>query len=110
MRRRATVSASTMATTHHTTSTRCVTGATTPISFLEQKQTYAREGALVFHNIDFLMISLRLLRKDYEHLAKCLVPMGRQIDLTMEGRIALLKKLTRKFSEDEILEKFRKRL
>ncbi|KND89806.1 hypothetical protein TOPH_05500 [Tolypocladium ophioglossoides CBS 100239] len=81
-----------------------------PISFLEQKQTYAKEGALVFHNIDFLMISLRLLCKDYEHLAKCLVPIGDQIDLTMEGRVALLKKLTRKFSEEEIQEKFQKRI
>ena len=54
------------------------------------------------------MISLRLLCKDYEHLAKCLVPMGDQIGLTMEGRVALLKKLTRKFSEEEIQTKFRK--
>ncbi|PNY27882.1 Uncharacterized protein TCAP_02190 [Tolypocladium capitatum] len=81
-----------------------------PISFLEQKHIYAREGALVFHNIDFLMISLRLLCKDYEHLAKCLVPIGDQVDLTMEGRVALLKKLTRKFTEEEIREKFRKRI
>ncbi|KAM4065252.1 fatty acid desaturase domain-containing protein [Hirsutella rhossiliensis] len=80
-----------------------------PISFLEQKQTYAREGAIVFHNIDFLMVSFRLLCKDYHHLAKCMVPMGSQIDLTMEGRVDLLKKLTRKFSEEEILEKFRHR-
>ncbi|ODA83295.1 hypothetical protein RJ55_01807 [Drechmeria coniospora] len=79
-----------------------------PISFLEQKKTYAKEGALVFHNIDFLMITLRLVLKDYEHLAKCLVPMGDQIRLTMDGRIALLKKLTRRFSEEEIQEKFRK--
>ncbi|QUC17888.1 uncharacterized protein UV8b_02129 [Ustilaginoidea virens] len=79
-----------------------------PMSFLEQKSAYAQEGALVFHNIDFLMITFRLLRKDYEHLAKCLVPMGDQISLTMEGRVQLLKKLTRKFTEDEIAEKFKK--
>lgn len=64
----------------------------------------------MFHNIDFLMISLRLLCKDYEHLARCLVPIGDQIELTMEGRVALLKRLTRKFSEEEIQEKFRKRI
>jgi len=80
-----------------------------PISFLEQKPTYAKEGALVFHNIDFLMITARLMMKDYEHLARCMVPMGAQIDLTMEGRVALLKTLTRKFSDDEIRDKFRKR-
>lgn len=79
-----------------------------PISFLEQKHTYAKEGALVFHDIDFLMITFRLLRKDYEHLAKCLVPMGDQIHLTMDGRVKLLKRLTRKFTEEEIAEKFRK--
>ncbi|KAJ6443861.1 fatty acid desaturase [Purpureocillium lavendulum] len=80
-----------------------------PISFLEQKPTYAREGALVFHDIDFLMITARLMMKDYEHLARCMVPMGAQIDLTMEGRVALLKTLTRRFSDDEIRDKFRKR-
>ncbi|KAG5926335.1 hypothetical protein E4U42_003400 [Claviceps africana] len=79
-----------------------------PISFLEQKHTYAKEGALVFHNIDFLMISFRLLAKDYEHLAKCLVPIGDQINLTMEERVQLLKKSTRKFSEEEIARKFKK--
>ncbi|KAK2597315.1 hypothetical protein QQS21_006089 [Conoideocrella luteorostrata] len=79
-----------------------------PISFLEQKDTYAKESALVFHNIDFLMISFRLMAKDYEHLAKCLVPMGNQINLSMEGRVQLLKRLTRKFTEEEIKEKFRK--
>ncbi|GAB0135681.1 hypothetical protein EsDP_00004010 [Epichloe bromicola] len=79
-----------------------------PISFLEQKQTYTDEGALVFHNIDFLMITFCLMAKDYEHLAKCLVPMGEQIKLTMEERVQLLKKLTRKFSEEEIAQKFKK--
>ncbi|QPG96259.1 hypothetical protein C2857_003674 [Epichloe festucae Fl1] len=79
-----------------------------PISFLEQKHTYIDEGALVFHNIDFLMITFRLMAKDYEHLAKCLVPMGEQINLTMEERVQLLKKLTRKFSEEEIAQKFKK--
>lgn len=62
----------------------------------------------MFHNIDFLMITFRLMRKDYEHLAKCLVPIGDQINLTMEGRMALLKRLTQKFTEEEIAEKFRK--
>ncbi|RDA84565.1 hypothetical protein CP532_1123 [Ophiocordyceps camponoti-leonardi (nom. inval.)] len=78
-----------------------------PISFLEQKQTYAREGALVFHNIDFLFISLSLLRKDYDRLARCMVPMGDQRGLDLEGRVALLKRLTRRFSEEDMRDKFR---
>ncbi|RDA91183.1 hypothetical protein CP533_4810 [Ophiocordyceps camponoti-saundersi (nom. inval.)] len=78
-----------------------------PISFLEQKQTYAREGALVFHNIDFLFISLSLLRKDYDRLARCMVPMGDQMGLDLEGRVTLLKRLTRRFSEKDMQDKFR---
>lgn len=79
-----------------------------PISFLEQKQTYAKEGALVFHNIDFLMITIRLMMKDYEHLAKCLVPMGDHIQLSLEGRMQLLRRLTRKFSEEDVQRTFPK--
>ncbi|KAL7795851.1 hypothetical protein V8C37DRAFT_373641 [Trichoderma ceciliae] len=79
-----------------------------PISFLEQRDTYGKNGAILFHNIDFLMITYRLLVKDYEHLAKCLVPLGAQADLTMEGRVEFLKRLTRKFSEEEIRKKFKK--
>ncbi|KAH0495647.1 hypothetical protein TgHK011_009182 [Trichoderma gracile] len=79
-----------------------------PVSFLEQRKTYGKEGAILFHNIDFLMITFRLLAKDYEHLAKCMVPLGAQADLTMEGRVELLKRLTRKFSEEEIRKKFKK--
>ena len=40
--------------------------------------------------------------KDYDTLAKCLVPIGEQIHMSMEERIELLKSRTRKFSEDEI--------
>lgn len=54
-------------------------------------------------------ITFRLLCKDYLHLAKCLVPLGRQIGLTVEQRVGLLRKLTRTFSEEEIRQKFRRR-
>jgi hypothetical protein len=55
------------------------------------------------------MITYRLVVKDYETLAKCMVPLGAaQTDLTMEGRIKFLKSLTRKFSEEEIQKKFKK--
>ena len=76
------------------------------MSFLEQKERYIKEGALVLHNIDYLMITVRLLMKDYETLARCLVPMGDQISLTMDGRIELLKKLTMRFTAEQIREKY----
>ncbi|KAK4186485.1 fatty acid desaturase [Podospora australis] len=77
-----------------------------PVHFLQQKKTYATEKALVFHNIDYLMITLKVLQKDYLHLAKCLVPMGEQIDMTLEERAELLRRCTRRFTEEEIREKF----
>ena len=78
-----------------------------PISLLEQKHVYAKESALIFHNIDFIMITVRLLKKDYKTLAECLVPIGEQVHLTMEGRMELLQRLARKFTEDDIEKKFK---
>lgn len=79
------------------------------MAFLKAKHTYAANGALVFHNIDYLMMTLSLLRKDYAHLAKCMVPIGeRQIRMTMDERIAMLKRHTKAFTEEEINAKFRK--
>ncbi|KAI0551795.1 fatty acid desaturase [Xylaria curta] len=77
-----------------------------PVHFLESKEVYGREQALVFHNIDYLMITVRLMMQDYETLAQCLVPIGDQIDMTMEQRVAMLKRHTRRFSEEEIRQKF----
>jgi hypothetical protein len=77
-----------------------------PVSFLKQKETYIREKALVFHNIDYVMMTVRLLQKDYMHLAKCLVPIGDQIELTLEEKAVMLRRHTRKFSEEEIKQKF----
>ena len=57
---------------------------------------------------DYNMITVRLLMKDYEHLAKCMVPLSKQTKLSMEERVALLKKATRKFTEEEIRAKFEK--
>jgi hypothetical protein len=54
------------------------------------------------------MITVRLLMKDYEHLAKCLVPIGDQIAMSMDERVAMLKNHTRRFSEEEIKQKFAK--
>lgn len=80
-----------------------------PVAFLKAKHTYAANGALVFHNIDYLMMTFSLLRKDYAHLAKCMVPIGeRQIRMTMDERIAMLKRHTTPFTEEEIRAKFGK--
>lgn len=77
-----------------------------PVSFLKQKNRYATENALVFRNIDYIMISYKLMIKDYNHLAKCLVPLGDQVLLTMEERAAMLQSKTRRFSDKEIRDKF----
>ena len=78
-----------------------------PVSFLQQKEIYASEGALVFRNIDYMMLTLKLLRKDYIYLAKCLVPIGDQIGKSIEEIAALLKTKTRRFSEADIQKKFK---
>ncbi|OJJ74556.1 hypothetical protein ASPBRDRAFT_120754 [Aspergillus brasiliensis CBS 101740] len=77
-----------------------------PVAFLRQKDRYAAEHALVFRNIDYIMITVRLMRKDYDHLARCLVPMGDQINMTHAEIAAMLRRKTRRFSEEEIKRKF----
>jgi hypothetical protein len=54
------------------------------------------------------MITVRLMMKDYKTLAKCLVPIGDQIGLTMDERAAMLKRTTRRFTEEEIQKKFKR--
>lgn len=55
-----------------------------------------------------MFLTINLLRKKYEHVAKCLVPMGAQMELTLDERVAMLKRKTRKFTEEEIAEKWGK--
>lgn len=62
----------------------------------------------MFYNIDYFWMTISLLRKNYEHLAKCLVPMGEQMGLSLEERVEMLKRKTRRFSEEEIAEKWGK--
>ncbi|KAH7063424.1 phosphoinositide 3-kinase regulatory subunit 4 [Macrophomina phaseolina] len=80
-----------------------------PVAFLKQKDQYAREHALTFKNIDYIMITVRLIMKDYQHLAKCLVPMGDQIGMTLEEKAEMLRRKTRAFTEQEIAVKFWKK-
>lgn len=55
------------------------------------------------------MITVRLIMKDYQHLAKCLVPMGDQIGMTLEEKAEMLRRKTRAFTEQEIAVKFWKK-
>ncbi|KAF1947321.1 hypothetical protein EJ02DRAFT_392542 [Clathrospora elynae] len=79
-----------------------------PVAFLAQKKQYSDEHALVFYNIDYFFLTINLLRKNYKHIAKCLVPMGDQMKLTLDERVEMLKRKTRKFTEEEIAEKWGK--
>jgi len=64
---------------------------------------------LVFHNIDYLEITFRILTKNYMHLAKQLVPIGDQIGMTQVELAEMLRRKTRRFSEEEIRIKFGKK-
>ncbi|KAI9665144.1 MAG: hypothetical protein M1831_002154 [Alyxoria varia] len=78
-----------------------------PSAFLAQKHRYASEQALVFRDIDYIMLTVRLLRKDYAHLARCMVPMGEaQCGMGMGEREEMLRRKTRRFGEREIRGKF----
>jgi hypothetical protein len=77
-----------------------------PSAFLDAKKDYVNGRALVFQNIDYLMMTYRLLRKDYLYLADCVVPIGDQIGMSKQELADMLKTKTRKFSEDEIQKKF----
>ncbi|KAJ5604994.1 hypothetical protein N7510_010148 [Penicillium lagena] len=68
-----------------------------PVAFVKQKDRYAEERALVFRNVDYIFITVNLLRKNYMHLAKCMIPIGDQVDLTLEQRADLLRSRTRRF-------------
>lgn len=62
----------------------------------------------MFQNIDYLEITFRCLTKNYMHLAKQLVPIGKQIGMSQVELAEMLKTKTRKFSEEEIAAKFAK--
>jgi hypothetical protein len=75
---------------------------------LKAKERYADEGALVFQNIDYLEITFRVLTKNYTHLAKQLVPIGKQVGMSQIELAEMLKTKTRRFSEKKIAAKFAK--
>ena len=54
------------------------------------------------------MMTYRILAKDYLFLANCLVPIGDQIGMSKQELADMLRSKTRRFSEEEIEEKFYK--
>lgn len=54
------------------------------------------------------MMTFRILRKDYLYLADCMVPIGDQIGMSKQELADMLRKKTRKFTEEEIQEKYYK--
>ncbi|KAL9631722.1 MAG: hypothetical protein Q9164_005735 [Protoblastenia rupestris] len=74
-----------------------------PLAFIKAKDKYKEGRALVFQNIDYIMMTVTLLRKDYMHLASCLVPIGDQIGMSQSEIAEMLRTKTKRFSEEEIL-------
>ena len=74
---------------------------------MKAKKQYQDGRALVFHNIDYLELTYRLMQKDYDYIAKCLVPIGEQRDMSHQERVEMLKTKTKRFSEEDIRNKFR---
>lgn len=54
------------------------------------------------------MMTFRILRKDYLYLAHCMIPIGDQIGMSKQELADMLRTKTRKFSEEEIHEKYYK--
>lgn len=79
-----------------------------PMAFVKAKAKYQAEGALTFTGIDYLEMTFRTITKDYDTLAKKLVPMGEQIAMSHEERMELLRSKTKRFTEEEIADKFLK--
>lgn len=53
-------------------------------------------------------MTYRILIKDYLYLADCLVPIGDQIGMSRQELANMLRTKTRRFSEQEIQEKYYK--
>ncbi|KGO45061.1 Fatty acid desaturase, type 1 [Penicillium expansum] len=71
-----------------------------PVALLRDQKRYSDERALVFQNVDYLMLTVNLLRKNYIHLARCMVPIGaEQRAMSLEERADLLRSRTRRFPE-----------
>lgn len=61
----------------------------------------------MFYDIDYLMMTIKLLQKDYMYLAGRLVPIGGQIGMSQAEIADMLRTKTRRFTEDDIRRKFK---
>lgn len=77
-----------------------------PVAFIKAKSQYIEGRALVFKNIDYIFMTVTLLRKDYAKLASCLIPIGDQIGMSQSEIADMLKMKTKRFSEEDIMRKF----
>lgn len=68
-----------------------------PRDFLQNKQRYITEKAIVFEKVDYLFIWISLMLKRYNWLAKRFVNLDEDNPLNREEIIALLKNRTRPF-------------
>lgn len=75
--------------------------------FIRSKEAYRSGRALVFHDLDWFMMTVKLLLKDYDYLVDRLVPIGDQIGMSHEEKADMLRSKTRKFTEADIQAKFR---
>ena len=63
----------------------------------------------MFRDIDFLMMTVKLLRKDYDYLADRLVPIGDQVGMSKAELAAMLRTKTRRLTEEDIEQKFKQK-
>ena len=77
--------------------------------FVKSKEAYRSGRALIFHDIDWFMMTVKLLMKDYLTLADHLVPIGDQIGMSRQERADMLRTKTRRFTEEDIRAKFKTR-
>lgn len=61
----------------------------------------------MFYDIDWFMMTVKLLQKDYMYLASRLVPIGDQIGMSQSELAKMLRTKTRRFTEDDIRKKFK---
>ena len=75
--------------------------------FIQSKEAYRSGKALVFHDIDWFTMTVKLLLKDYDYLVNRLVPIGGQIGMSHKEKADMLRTKTRRFTEADIKAKFR---
>ncbi len=78
-----------------------------PRHFIQSKEAYRTGRALVFHDIDWFMMTIKLLQKDYKFLVERLVPIGDQIGMSPTELADMLRSKTKRFTDEEIQQKFK---